>query len=407
VARLAPEQVIKFAVKEAFRLLRPDVAMLHLQDGPQLLLGSIHPQSRRFGHVGKGLHPVGQCLCGLAARKRQPVYSINIFADARCTLPECRQAGVRSFAAVPLVGRKRVLGVLSVASLRERDFRVHATFLEALGAEVSIALRNALLHEQVRRHAVQLTREVARRQKAEGLLRKANADLERRVAERTATANRQSEQMRHLAAELAQAEQHERARIARVLHEEVQQLLVAAQMRLASARKAAASSTGRRQLLRSSQALYRAVHVCRSLTTQLCPPVLYDLGLASALKWLRRRMLEQHDLKVDVQAEPAAQPRSQTMQAFLFEAGRELLFNVVKHAGTASAQLRLRKLDGQAVLEVIDQGKGFRSAGARRDYSSFGLVSLAQRASALGGRLDIHSAPGKGTRVRLAVPLTS
>jgi signal transduction histidine kinase len=106
---------------------------------------------------------VGECLCGLAALKNEPIYSIDIFCDPRCTWEECKKAGLRSFAALPLYSRGQAIGVLGVASGTERDFEEQSDFLETLAGQVAIALQNALLYKQVERHAEKLEERVAER----------------------------------------------------------------------------------------------------------------------------------------------------------------------------------------------------------------------------------------------------
>jgi len=139
---------------------------------------------------------------------------------------------------------------------------------------------------------------------------------------------------------------------------------------------------------------------------ELSPPVLYDLGLPAALHWLARWMLEKHSLIVRVEAEDA-DPEADSMRVLLFEAARELLFNVVKHAGVDAASVRLWQRDGHIHLCVTDEGTGFDVSpdSAPTTGTGFGLFSIRERLDSLGGGLQIESAPGRGTRVHLNVPI--
>ena len=90
-------------------------------------------------------------MCGLAVRLGQPLYSRDIFTDVRCTWEECKKAGLRSFAALPLRQREAIIGVLGLASRTERDFEPQAEFLEALAGTVAVSLQNARLFEETKR----------------------------------------------------------------------------------------------------------------------------------------------------------------------------------------------------------------------------------------------------------------
>lgn len=234
-----------------------------------------------------------------------------------------------------------------------------------------------------------------------------NATLEARVAERTALAEGQARQLRRLAAELTRAEQKERRRLATMLHDHLQQLLAAAQFHLQLVEAAAPStpSTGRvRELLQ------QALDVSRSLTAQLSPPVLHDGGLAPALEWLARWMEEHHGLSVALDLDPAAEPEDEHVRVVLFEAAREVLFNVVKHAGVREASVSLHAESITTVLTVEDRGVGFSPSpppSPDAPLKGLGLPSVRERMGYVGGILDLSSHPGHGTRVTLTAPRTA
>jgi CheY-like chemotaxis protein/anti-sigma regulatory factor (Ser/Thr protein kinase) len=138
--------------------------------------------------------------------------------------------------------------------------------------------------------------------------------------------------------------------------------------------------------------------------------MLHDAGLIPALEWLSQKMEADYGLRVRVLAHPAAAPESEQLRTLLFECARELLFNVVKHAGVKEAKLTLNiSSDGVLSLVVSDAGMGFdmheTGANSKRNETSFGLFSIRERLSFLGGLLNIRSAPGEGTRVELSVPV--
>jgi CheY-like chemotaxis protein len=144
------------------------------------------------------------------------------------------------------------------------------------------------------------------------------------------------------------------------------------------------------------------------LTFELSPPILHNTGLAQSLRFLGDQMKSKHGLVVRVRADEKAEPETEDMRVFLFQAARELLFNVVKHARTRSADIEVRRSDEKSMqVTVSDSGVGFdpnrRSKGDSR--YGFGLFSIQERLEVIGGRLDIQSIPGSGCRCTITVPL--
>lgn len=227
-----------------------------------------------------------------------------------------------------------------------------------------------------------------------------NASLEARVAERTAVAEDQARQIRRLAAELTRAEQKERRRIATTLHDHLQQLLAAARFHLQSAAEATPA------LARVDGLIAESIEVSRSLTVQLSPPVLHEAGLGAGLAWLARWMEQAHGLSVRLELVEDAEPEDEHVRVLLFEAVRELLFNVTKHAGAEEAVVTTQALaHGRLRITVEDDGVGFASPGSTSLLSGLGLPSIRERMSYVGGEVQIHSQPGQGTHVTLFAPL--
>ncbi|RPI25847.1 MAG: hypothetical protein EHM61_13290 [Acidobacteria bacterium] len=237
-------------------------------------------------------------------------------------------------------------------------------------------------------------------------LEQVNADLELRVAERTAEAHSRMLQLQALASQLTEAEQQERRRLAQVLHDHLQQLLVAAKLHLAVIGSRSAKTETRESCSHVDDLLQQAIRVSRSLTAELCPPILSESGLPAALEWLGSWSLEQHQLRVEAAIDPAANPARETLRIILFQAVRELLFNVVKHSGTDQARLVLRVAGEMVEILVQDNGRGFdlsRIQSSRRQ--GFGLFAVKERLEILGGSMTIDSEPGRGTTIQLLAPL--
>lgn len=257
---------------------------------------------------------------------------------------------------------------------------------------------------------VKILRDYTGRKRAETWLRALNETLEKRVAERTAEAERRATQLQMLAAQLTEAEERERRRLAEMLHDHLQQILVAAKMQVSMLTQRQVEASLAEGLERVDNLLERSVEASRSLTVELSPPILYDAGLASALQWLARRASEDHGLTVSVEAEDGSGPESESVQIFLFQAVRELLLNIVKHAGVKEAQVKLAHLENDVEVSVTDAGTGFDSSDPRGKASSqprgsgFGLFSIDERVGLLGGSMHVESSPGKGTSVSVRVP---
>lgn len=153
-----------------------------------------------------------------------------------------------------------------------------------------------------------------------------------------------------------------------------------------------------------------SIRTSRSLTAELAPPVLHEAGLGAGLQWLSRWMKEKHGLEVILRTDPKASADREDVRVLVFEAVRELLFNVVKHAETLEAFVELAAF-GSARLEVTvrDNGKGFNpdTIAGNTDAAGggFGLFSLRERLALIGGHLEIDSAVGKGSRFTVIAPV--
>ncbi len=224
-------------------------------------------------------------------------------------------------------------------------------------------------------------------------VRELNATLEARVEERTG-------EVRQLAAALTVAEQEERQRIAHVLHDDLQQRLHGLSMLLAQAIKSEGAAADR-LLLRSAEVLDQATTLTRTLSTELSPAVLDSERFEDALGWLADQKLEQYGLIVEVRAEGAPRVSSPAIRVLIYRIIRELLFNVVKHSGVDRALVVLEGDGEEVVIRVEDDGAGFEMGDG---LQGFGLTSVRDRLELIGGRFEVESSVGQGTRATIVVP---
>ena len=241
--------------------------------------------------------------------------------------------------------------------------------------------------------AVGVVLDVTEQREAEAEIRSLNASLEARVEDRTAEA-------RQLAAALTMAEQEERRRIAHVLHDDLQQQLHGLSMLLAQALRVDGAEAAP-LVRRSVEVLDEAVTLTRTLSSDLSPAVLDSGRLQEALDALADRTRDQYGLEVEVV--PAGEPHvlPPALRVLVYQAVRELLFNVVKHADAGLVRVTVESVDGHAAVHVEDDGAGF-DPGA--ETAGFGLTSVRNRLELIGGRLEVASAPGEGTRATVVVP---
>jgi PAS domain S-box-containing protein len=215
-------------------------------------------------------------------------------------------------------------------------------------------------------------------------------------------------QLRSLASELSVTEERERRRLATDLHDSISQILAISKLKLDLVRDGGTSAAFGRELDEISALIDQALQHTRSLTFELSPPVLYELGLEAALESLVERLQHMHGLRIEFVDDEQPKALSEDLAAFCFRAVQELLINVVKHARARTATITTEKYGDKVRIVVADDGVGFVSDDTFADVdrrTGFGLFSISERLRHLGGSLEIHSRPSQGTRVTLLAPL--
>jgi PAS domain S-box-containing protein len=216
------------------------------------------------------------------------------------------------------------------------------------------------------------------------------------------------EQLRSLASQLSLAEEQLRRRIATELHDHISQNLAISKMKLDSLMDSAAGSEQDKTLREIADTLAQTIETTRSLTFEISPPVLYELGFVAAVNWLARQTKRRFGLDVRFADDGKSKKLDADVRVLLFQAVRELLVNIVKHAEANKAYISIKKVRDNVRIIVEDDGVGFdASAIGANDYTKggFGLFNIRERIDLVGGKVEIQSSPGNGTKITLTAPL--
>jgi signal transduction histidine kinase len=262
--------------------------------------------------------------------------------------------------AVPLHGPDRMLGFLILGpkqsgSCSQEDL----SLLESLGHQAAIALDNAQFQQR----------------------------------------------LRSLASQLSSADEQERERLATGLRDQIGQPLAALRMRLGALQEPLSSADLAKQLESIRDLADQAIQETRSLSFDLTPPVLYEVGLVAALEWLAERFEERYGLVCTFEDDGQPKPLADDARSAVFWSARELLVNVAKHAHARTVKVSTWRESHHLRLRVEDDGLGFNTAHMEGITHKLGLFSIRQRLAELGGQLELESKRRRGTRATLTAPL--
>ncbi len=342
----------------------------------------------------------GTAVCGCVARDRQRITVENILDTCDLRTELIRTYGIQAYSCHPLLVQDRLIGTLSFGTRTRAAFTdEEVDLMRTVAGQVALAMQrirtqqelktvNEALESKVRERTAELASNLKE-------LREANERLNARAV-----------QLRALAGELTMAEQRERKRLAKILHDGLQQHLAAAKLHQGCITYQLPDDGLRKASLEVEEILAESIKISRSLSAELSPPALHEGGIAGGLEWLVRWMREKHNFSVDLDVGHPLELR-EDIKVLLFESVRELLFNAVKYAKVSRARVRLNTYgDSGVCITVSDDGAGFvpdQLNPAAQIGGGFGLFSIRERVGLIGGSMEIESAPGKGSRFRLMV----
>jgi signal transduction histidine kinase len=353
----------------------------HLKHGPR---GSLRPAQ----DLGRRAMSLGLETLDLARMHEQALMSLMLPGDP----PRTRDAMVRragTFFAVALTPIEE-----THRTAREANLRLNHVVVTLSRRSADLAASNRALKQQI-----------VQRRAAEAALRKSA----RHYAELLAQSRRLQEQLRHLSHQLLSAQEEERKRISRELHDEIAQTLASINVRLGALKEGAATSTKdlQKKIASTQRLVEKSVDIVHRFARELRPTVLDDLGLIPALNSFARALAKRTHLHIHLKIFAAVEDLDNVKRTVLFRVAQEALTNVVRHAQASRVELSIQRHSGTVCMNIKDDGRSFqvqRVLHARRNHR-LGLLGMRERVEMIGGRFGIESAPGRGTTIRAEIPL--
>jgi signal transduction histidine kinase len=249
-----------------------------------------------------------------------------------------------------------------------------------------------------------LQREIVRRQAGQAALKKGREQyrtlfLESQVMQK---------KLHQLTRQIISAQEEERKRISRELHDEVVQTLVGINVELSALSQGASAGLHimKAKIARTQRLVENSVDAVHRFARELRPAVLDDLGLIPALHAYSKNLAEREKIKIKITASGGVEALGNAKRTVLFRVAQEALTNVARHAQASQVRMSITEISGRIQMEINDNGKSFHVGKAltARSPKRLGLVGMRERVEMVGGTLTIESAPGQGTTVRAEIP---
>jgi signal transduction histidine kinase len=394
-SRLSLTDVLRQTTSELARALGADVGSFWRLDAEDVqLLPVAGPDTPK--HLEPSLvYPQILATHALAATVREtggPVYSSDSARDPRFAQPPLNRVAHRSVLVQPLKVKGEVASVFVFiwTRARHRFTQVQLRLVEAVTQHAGMAIEHAQLLAQVHEYGEQ---------------------LDRRVRDRTSRLRRTSEELRAsrealraLSTHAEHVRERERSRIAREIHDELGQALTGLKLDLCRLAKSSERSIDAIQIGNLPGVVDAMIETVRRIAGELRPQVLDDLGLIAALEWQTRDFTKRSGVQCRLRCLGPVAGIDLDRSTALFRIFQEILTNVARHAHASRVQITLTIAGAYATLQVRDNGCGMSEGhGARPPH--LGLLGMQERAAEFGGGLHVTSAPGKGTTVRVRLPL--
>lgn len=386
------QDVLNAAIDKVREIMDSEVALVFLLDeeDKDLMLevyrGVSEESAVRLDALGKG-----EGFSGLVAQTGEPLLMEDASLDPRRSQEVMKQEGIQAELCVPMKAKGKVLGTFCVATRGPRHFLPEEIELLAnIANHVAVAVENARLYQKERIMAEQIAKD---------------ALVEKKMRE----------DLRFYLQQVTMAQEEERRRIARELHDDTIQDLVVLSRRLDSLTRgaddadhlSAQDAAVIEELRRQTDNILGEI---RRFSQDLRPSILDDLGLVPALEWLTFDLSQDFGIDIDIDVIGPLRRFPPEVELVVFRIAQEALRNVWKHAEASKAWVSLEFAADETILTVKDNGKGFELPERAQSLAAIGKLGLAgmqERAQLIGGRLTLHSEPGKGTTVTLMFPYES
>ena len=251
---------------------------------------------------------------------------------------------------------------------------------------------------------VELQEEIIQRKAVEAALKKSESHYSQLLEQ----SNQMQEQLRRLSRQILLAQENERKEISRELHDVIAQTLTGINVRLAALKKEAALNTKGldRNIARTQRLVEKSVDIVHQFARQLRPAVLDDLGLIPALHSFMKDFMGRTGVRAHLTAHAGVEQLDTALRTVLFRVAQEALTNVARHAHASRVEVSIRKLPDCICMNIKDDGKSFEVERVARGNGSkrLGLLGMRERLEMVGGRLEVQSAPGKGTTITAQIP---
>ncbi len=380
------QDILDAAILKVMEVMDIEVALTFIvdDDTKELVPRAYRGVSAEFMAGLEGLK-VGEGFNGQVAQSGEPLVVEDIASDPRLTRQVVEQEGLRAELIVPMKAKSKVVGTLCVATHKPRKFAPEEiVLLSQVANQIGVAVENSGLYQKERLMAEQ-------------------------IAEDAAQEKQMKENLRFYLQQVTRAQEEERRRIARELHDDTAQDLVVLSRRLDGLIHSANqwSPDDLTHLEQMRQQVSRILDGVRRFSQDLRPSVLDDLGLLPALEWLASDISQHFGVDVAMDVVGDVRRFHPETELVMFRIAQEALRNVWKHSGASKAWITVEFDADKTVLTVKDNGKGFELPERLGDLAGTGRLGLAgmqERAQLIGGTLNIQSKPGKGATVTAEVP---
>jgi two-component system sensor histidine kinase DegS len=381
------EEVLNVATDKVSEVMDLEVALVFIlnEDVQELELKTYRGVSEEFAVSLKGLK-VGEGFNGRVVQTGEPLLVEDASQDPRLTRDVVKREGIRAQLIVPLKAKGKVVGTVCVATRGSRQFLPEdIELLSHVANHIGVAVENSRLYQKERLMLEQIARD---------------ANLEKQM----------KENLRFYLQQVTKAQEEERRRIARELHDDTAQDLVVLSRRLDRliSNGERLSSQDVTRLEETRQQIDRILDGVRRFSQDLRPSVLDDLGLLPALEWLSSDITEHFGIRTAIGVIGSVYRFNPDTELVLFRIVQEALRNVWKHSEASRAWISVEFDEDKATFIIQDNGKGFELPNNIDDFagvSKLGLVGMQERAQLIGGKLALQSEPGKGTTVTIEVPI--